>query len=423
MFGTKNITGLLALMAIIPWSDVGNAPFDSSTPLGQIISTGRSALCGLYQNYPGFGLPDPTGIGAVSRALWDRVCGSPQTPPVPINPPIQGGKCKCTLYRVSYTFRVFPNPPSSEEIFLYGPIRIMGWNGSQLGTGLDFVVYSGDAACFGRVRTNLLGQADPQRVGSGETFARITAITALNGGPDDCGGQPPIYVPQAPTVPDLNFRAPVTFSPGFTIPVAFIYIRPNFDVNLSPNFNFDFNPTFNLPDLNFNIGFSLGGVTINLNGDLGGDPYIPLPDPRPNPPPRLPDPGNPQDLSEVYRRLDRLQKDLQDLEDCTCIDFTGLVQSQIGTGGGGTANLPARTRYIRVQVTTIPRNSRNWFGRGAPDVENCGWAWFGYNASGQAVRLPIDAVNKTFLVPPGATSFSWTTYSNGNATVTAFRKL
>ncbi len=420
----------------IPYSQLGDQGFAGS-PLGQLVVGARGAACALYNNAPNWAIADPVGIGSLVKSIWDAICGSPSNPlpqPIPIQPPIAGGRCECAQYQIIVS-RQSQGVPQSNIVFnVFGPVIVRGWVASPLGSGLyDYRIDHGSPQCGGRTFTNIFANVVQEDIRTDFTWAETLSITRLDGQPDDCGGQPPIYSPQVPSPSLLNPTVNVDIAPGVTIPVGLVFVKPslNIDVggvniNLSPSFNIDL-----APDVNINIGFNVGGVNINFfprqpaPGQPPSLPPSPSPDPR-QPPPKLP-PGidnDDCDLAEIEEKLRRILERLAKLEECACPSFEGLSPQVLGEGNSLIASLPEKSRWVRVELLQLPPNARSWNGLSAPSPVTAGWAWFSLsNGEDMGDRMPLDAMSKAFQVPPGARRFAFTVYTGGNARAEVYRKL
>lgn len=420
----------------IPYSEVENPPF-SDTPLGQLVNGARSAACAIYNGWPTFAIADPTGLGSLHQAIWDKICpsgGGGPPPLIPIAPPIAGGRCECIEYQIVVARRSQGVEQSNIIFNVPGPVTVRGWVGGAIAPLLDYRIEYGAPDCGGLQFTNVFANVLREDVRSDYTWAEILSITRVDGQADNCGSQPPIYPPQEPPAPILNPVIPITFAPGFTIPVGFVYVKPSLNIDVDGKIGININPSFNIdlaPDVNINIGLSFGGVNINFApkqrpGQPPSLPPSPAPDPR-NPPPKLP-PGIREEedcCDELSEKLRDIIERLKALEECACPSFDSLAPVRIITGNSGIANLPEKTRWVRVFISSLPPNAKSWNGNSAPSPVTAGWGWFSYSAAGESMgqRFPLDAFDKAYPVPRGAKRFGYTIYTGGSGFADAMVQL
>ncbi len=420
----------------LPYSQIEDPGF-AQTPLGQLVNGARSAACALYSNAPNWAIADPTGIGSITKSIWDAICDSPNNPlpqPVPIQPPIAGGRCECIEYQIVVQ-RQSQGVPQSNIVFnVFGPVSVRGWVVSPVAGGnYDYRIDHGAPQCGGATFTNIFANVLREDIRVDYTWAEVLSVTRLDGQADNCGGQPPIYPPQVPSLPFLNPVVNIDVAPSVTIPVGLVFVKPSFNVdvggvgiNLFPSFNVDISP-----DVNVNIGFNIGGVNINFSprqlppGQQPTLPPTPSPDPR-QPPPKLP-PGidnDDCDLGKIEEKLRKILERLAELEECACPSFEGLSPQLLGEGNSLIASLPENSRWIRVEILQLPPNARSWNGLSAPSPVTAGWAWFSYsNGEDMGDRAPLDSMSKAFEVPRGAKRFAFTVYTGGVARAVCYRKV
>ena len=414
----------------VPWEQARSEPF-RSTPLGQIVEALRGATCSIYRSMPQWAVGDPIGIGAMTRAIWDAVCPLPEERPPSYPPPInqlpQGGRCECVPYQLVVSRRVGGIQQSNIVFEVNGPVVVRGWVEGNAGE-YDFRIdHRTLTDCSVRTYTNIYANINIENISPTDTWVEVVSITRVDGGPDRCGYQPPIYPPVSPPPePAMNFDVPVQISPGVTINIPVVFVKPSLDVgvNLQPQINIS--PSFNLdlgPDIDVNISLGFGGPKISIQpkpSPPGGPslPPSPAPDPRqPKPlPPRFVDPDEEECCEELSYLLEEVRKKLQDLAECACPPPPDS-RSLRGQGESGEVVLSEGSRAVEVQVVKLPPRARSWDGGNAPSPITAGWAWFKFDDQFMGSRVPVDATRKVFEVPKGAIAFAWTLYHGGDARV------
>lgn len=416
------------------WGDVNDGPL-GSTPLGQLIQGLRSGLCFLYEEYPQWTGLDPLGIGVVSQTVLDAVCDRSPINPPPFPPPIPqfplGGRCSCVDYQLVISRRSEGVQQSNIVTTVKGPVTVRGWVSSAVAGKFDFRIDHLSNDCSQFTYQNVFAGIRREDIDPSNTWVEVLSINRLDGNPDDCGVQPPIYPPAVPPIPALNFEVPVNVG-GVNVNVPVVFVKPKLDFSVVPTLNL--NPSFNVdlaPDINVNISLGIGGPKVSIQPrplPPGAPiPPTPAPDPRPGPPPSAP-PGvevDDQDCCEdVLDRLRLLDARVRELLACACPDEDlSTFTSFLGEGNSGTFALPEGSLFVKLQITRLPPRARSWNGLLAPSPVTAGWAWFSLELPDwMSSREPVDALRKTFPVPEYATGFSFTLYSGGHATVSVVRK-
>ena len=405
---------------LVPWDELSKPAYGNGTQIGSAIQQAGAFLCDMYQRFPRWLFPDPTGFGALVQGISDQLCsGTPVPPPLPY-PPIPGGKCFCVTYRISWISKLFA-APAPGSIDVKGPVTVLGYETNETGL-LQYSIVAQNNTCTAPYKFAVISNFTAEDFANGLAYVQDVAIVRLDGLPDTCGDQVPRPDPIIPTVPDLNRVVPIVIAPSVTIFTPITLIRPTLAINLDANVNINVQPTFNFPDIGLNIGFDIGGVNINNSFNIGGaSPPIPLPDPRDNPPKLPPGQNTDVDLTKVYKELDEIKDELDAIKQCACDEYT-LTAQTLDIGNSGEVSLPPNTQYVRVQITTTAPAFKRQNGVNGPDVLHAGWAWFRVAGNGLSEREPIDNTQKVFFAPQGSNSFAWTVYAGGVATITAYKR-
>ncbi|MGL5936069.1 MAG: hypothetical protein ACRCZI_10680, partial [Cetobacterium sp.] len=123
--------------------------------------------------------------------------------------------------------------------------------------------------------------------------------------------------------------------------------------------------------------------------------------------------------------LDPVIDKLNQLLDCACDDDSGFqfINGSVAEGNNGTILLPVDAYAVRVTLLDMPITpKKEWGGGQAPDVYYAGWTSM-MAFGGSRLREPIDYQEKTFLVEPSTTAFSWTCRQFYTASVLVVRKV
>lgn len=408
-------------MSFITWEQFGGGAYAAGTAVGDLIRAAGGFYCDAIRQYPNWSLSNPLGLDPISRGINDRLCGGRPDLPLPDQPALPGGRCFCSRYRVFYEVDPDNAPPFTASYDTNGPISVLGWQSGLNPAAYDFRVISQNDSCNGLRTENLVANISQTAINNGYKV-RVTNITPLAGAPDNCGGQVPKYDPIQPPINFLERNVNINLSPTIPIAIPVILVRPNVDITLSPNVNINLQPQFNFPDLGINIGFDLGGININNNIASPTINFGVPRDPRPVPPQLPPGQSVDTDLTELYRRVRVLQDQLADLLECACPPDKTLTPQTLGNGESGTFPLPAGTRFVILQLNTIPGNRKFQSGFNAPDVLYAGWAWFRNTLNSQSEREPVDASIKYFIPTPNSNAFCYTLYGGFSGTVIAYRE-
>lgn len=407
-------------MPFIPWGDLSQQQYQTGKAVGDMIRAAGSFYCWAARNYPQWSFGDPIGIGALTRGVNDQLCPDDPPLPEPDQPALPSGKCFCSRYLITYTVDPDVFPPFSASFQMNGPITVLAWQQGVAGT-YRFTVIGQNDTCTGVRTENLVANISQASIDNGYDV-KVNTITPVGGAPDNCGGQLPRYRPVRPRVEELTRNVNINLSPVIPIITPIVLVRPQVDVSLSPNVNINLSPSFNFPDLGINIGFDIGGVNITNNIDNSSSPILLPPDPRPSPPTAPPGRGSDPDLTELYRRIRRLQDELEAVKECACEPDKVLTPVTLGQGNSGTFNLPQKTRFVVLQLTTIPGNNKFQEGFNAPNVLYAGWSWFVNPLGSLSTREPVDAERKYYVATPNAAQFAYTLYGGFIGTAIAYRE-
>lgn len=381
-------------------SDQGTQTADT---LRNVANAAANAVCDLYEDYPSGIIPsfgDPTGVGAFTDGLLNRLCSPRGKVPTPPTVPFSGGQCVCVQYRVQGTYNGFGIGSGNFDLFAFGPIGAI-FNNKLPGGDNRYGFLSGTDACGGRVFNGVIQSGLDGTV-------TITSVTRQDSQPDTCGDPPPQYPivvipPEAfsPTIavnfPGVTVNAPVTVIPTVFAPLT--VFRPELNVKVGP----------------INVNFNLGGVDFDVNLPSGDSVVLPPGDTRPTPPTPVPpknQPSQPCDLTEVNRKLDEIRE-------CACKEEKTLKSVAYGLARGRSIALPSDTQYVLV-ITDSTSGVKFQVSEGnAPDVYYLGWYSFGRGANaGEKVALNFEACG--ILCPEGATNFSYSLNFGSVASLTVY---
>lgn len=416
-------------MTDLSYDEVRDASHDAGNGLGNLARAGRTALCTLYQNTPQWLLPDAFGDpgGILARGFYDNICRPDFPPPSVPPPPFNGGQCP-VQYNVSYTVTAFfpPNPSGSFStagtVSIFGTIK--GTRVAKVGSQWNvFLVGGANGNPGASVDTTLLSIADTYDT----PVATITAISRVDGQPDNCG-DPNAEDDRVPPVNQIEYNTTIEVG-GLDVSVPITVIRPTLDVDVN------FRPEVVVNVGGIDVNFRLDGITFNIPPGVDSpSPTYPLPDPRPNPPTRPPSGGGGggggdcpdvnldpilNKLNEIETTIDVIDENVVELLDCdrcerlpiTSSEYTG---NQIGSGNSGLFSLSEDAEWVELVLTQIPENARIQFGMEAPDVRYSGWYAF-RTGNRMLERRPIHYENNALPVPKGVTAFSYTLYTGHEA--------
>jgi len=176
-----------------------------------------------------------------------------------------------------------------------------------------------------------------------------------------------------------------------------------------------------IPDLGTQIEFGPDGAKIrNYNPS-------PYPQPQPQGDPRIPPPKTataececPCDVSEVLKKIKEVKDEEDEIKQLVTPPEYDYSTSVLLTGGGGSADLPAGTYAVKVDVFGQEANAKGQEGNGGPNIWHQGWYAFGGQGIFGGDRKPLSYLHHWLPVPEFATSFCYTVYTGQNAQVTAF---
>lgn len=404
-------------MPFIPYVEIPSNPnLAPDTPLGQMVREAAKLANTINDQFPDWARPAPPILDPVGEGL-SQLANDPRVKPVPL-PPFAGGQCCGTTYAITYQYQT---PGGLQQVTgsftgKLGAPQIVSSGPGLLGANIPYTRCDG-VTQFLAAWANV--SIESYKDGSYSAIA-IVSLEAVNG-PDDCGDPLPVYPPVIPDTDDLDITIPIVIAPNLTIPINFVYIRPEVDVNIDADLNFNIPVTINLPDVNLSFGFDVGGVNINI-GKGGGGVVLPTkPDPRePSPKPTPTGNGSDRDLLFVINQLRRIKEEVDDIKECACEPGTSVQAISYPADVARVINLPARTFLVRLTINQKPLNAKTQWGQGAPDVYYAGWASFGYANGGWEDRMPIDYLEKSFIPPRQPQSFSYTCYVGFTASLIVY---
>lgn len=379
----------------------------------QIADAARTFACSLYRSQPGALIPNP--ISEALHHAWDAVCGDPPTAkplPAPPAPPYKGGQCRCTLYRVYFSWlsNVYqPGTRQKNDGLTYGAVE--GITIDQDTGSRSFTIY-----LIGRGKPpNPCGNPGTRSIAvsgglfNGEVYSdlRIDSIVIEGGGVDTCGDPPKVFPPAA-APPAGGYTSPpvaITFNDGDTNNYYFNFTPPSppslpagFIPPIVINYiNASLSPSFKIP-----ITFNFDG-SINFGSPSGG--------------------GN---FSDDDRNI---IKNIQNNSNTTNNNVT-KINNEFNNFVNNTNNKPPKPEdfdppppptdpgtheksylaAVEISLTELPKNAKTQYGAGAPNVIYAGW--FEWMRKGKACpREPIHFQGSVFLAPPGVDGYSYTLYT------------
>lgn len=367
--------------------------------------------CILYREFPAAIVgetPNP-----FARGLMDTLCNDREPLPPPPSSPFSGGQCVCAGYRVRYRFTfTFPNNPPgivNLSVDLYGPIG--GIRLIQTGEFEERI----QILCRGNYPSPPCSPVPfwqdvriEQSVGV-DSNPSITSVERLDG-IDNCGSLGASYPPS--TIPDNRKTGTITniYNDGatYTLPIVYAPITGSipikFDVGGIP-FKFDF-----------------GGLTIGDGGEA------------------------PVDLSPILRRLDKVDADLYNvIEDNADIkgslikvdnDVVKVKKSvdkpppKFGSTDYDEDVKPPEAppeesgiealSFVKLELISIPKNSKNQSGNESPTVYYAGWFEFRTGIFSYP-REPIHFITNIFEAPTGADGYAYCLYVGYEGEVTVIK--
>lgn len=405
-------------MAFIDYIEIPNHPaVAEDTVLGQMLREAAKLVNDVNDNFPDWARPVPRIIEPWGDAVR-TIAGRPGPPPIPALPFV-GGQCCGTTYEIVYQY-LTPGGTSTVNAAFTGKLgapQITSSPDGLLGASIPYT------RCDGVVQ-RLAGWANvtPKAYQDG-LYGPITiaAVIPLYGGSNNCGDPLPVYPPIIPTDDDLKRTGDIVISPDITIPVGFVYVRPDIDVDVNVDANFNVPVTINLPDFDIDFNFDVGGVNINIGTGGNGTTIPTKPDVRdPKPQPSFKQTNYDAEFRFINSQLRRLKEEIDDIKECACDDPPVVNTTTYGAAQSRTITLPARTILVRLVATSYSNNVKNQAGINGPDVLYLGWASFGYAGQGWEERSPIDYDNKSFIPKRQPESFSYTMYTGGSAQVVVY---
>jgi len=354
-------------------------------------------------------------IGTQLRKAFfgDDAIGPPTTP-------FLGGQGTGT-YHVQVQYQTTSGGVVTEDFpNIQGPI--VGISGTHATSGFpQATTRYGMTFDAGRQTVNVGDLADDDIVSA----PSIISVTP-NGAPDAYKNPVPQYEPLPYPPGTLNPTIPFPFLPGSPeYPAEIVpFRRPGGTPDkpaTEPGQEEEPKITINIPDLGLTIDFKPGGV-----------------EPRQYNPQAYPMPGNQSDptasqktrppttcececdLTEVISKLDAIKAEEDDIKDLVTPPQYDRQVQVLGGGQGGTANLPANTKLVTIDLGAIPLNARKQFVAGSPTVYYCGWYAFGGEARYGGERTKIAYQTNAYPCPDEATTFTWGMYEGFDCTVRAY---
>lgn len=424
-------------MADIPWAELNDSASKIGGATAAIVQNAQSAACRLYREYPGWllNIQSSNPGGAALRGFWDRLCPAPEQQPPSPDKPFSGGQC-CTNYRITWRVispNVSPEPISVTRPGKVGSMRI-AYERNSLGeiSGRRFELPVG-LNCPGRTPSFLFLAA---QTGNNGVFnpiqVIIDSVVRTDAQPDTCGELPPQFPIILPPPDALDFNTPITIGGdtyNFNIVIPVTQFNPT--VNFRPEFNVDVG--------GINVNFDMGGVNVDFTPEINLPSFPANEDPRsptnrpPPVPPRPPSGGGCPDvnLQPVLNAIADVDADLavvgtnvELLLDCDRCDRPPVESPDLGTiaypaSQSRQVSIPTSAVWIRVLIEQKPVNAKMQAGIASPDVYYCGWHSFG-GGSSAGERIPINYLDNVYPVPEGASSFSFTTYTGFEASLTIY---
>lgn len=381
-------------------SDQGTQTADT---LRNAANAAAEAVCNLYENYPSGVIPsfgDPTGVGAFTDGLLNRLCAPRGKVPTPPAKPFNGGQCACVNYSVKATTTGFGLPDLNLELVRPGPIsgirKQKNPNGNDTAYGFDF----GSDGCQSGFAAFISSQLDGT--------VTITSVTRVDALPDTCG-DPPVQYPVV-TIPPNVFAPNITVGlPGgaVSIPVTIIptLIRPELE----------FRPEFNIDVGGINANINLGGIDLSIDPTFDTPITLPPGDSRPSPP----TPTTSKEPRPAQCNLDEVIKLLEDIKECACGEEKELKSLSYPPARGRSILLPPDTQYVVISAIAGDGVKFQVAEGNAPDVYYLGWFSFG-NGAGAGEKLALNFLQCGIKAPEGATSFTCSLNFGSVASLTVY---
>ena len=403
-------------MPRINYGDLNDWSNRQGNRFGELIKRAKSGACDLYRRFPGFMTGTEfitTPGGALSRGVWDNLCGDdpgglPNLPPQPF----EGGQCPCVVYDVTVTYDLIDGTTRRQTQSLYGEIGevVVEYEPNnnigepdESGPGRVGIRCRGDlfvsAECFDTFVSNYIFGFVAKR--SIDTFT-IVSVVRKDGNPDDCGNPPRGWNPNDRLIPSPDdLMDEIQDDPdngndfGITIPVVYAPINNDLQINVDVG--------------GITIGFDLGGVTFSPEISPSGDIT--------NNPPGDPVPNNPSDpkLDDLGDKLDELSDKIDDIEP-NCPDspvFDPPLNPDDYDQEEKTEEDPKKEdgkeglSYVLITLSKLPIERKQQAGEGSPDVVYAGW--FEWLIDGLPLpRQPIHFQQSLFAAPRKVTGYAYT---------------
>lgn len=374
------------------------------------VDEAKKYACGIYKNFPGALVPNPSDAGY--KSIWDDLCYEappgilPGLPPKPV-PPFLGGQCCDGYYYVDYT-NFFPGisgdgKRTSRE--LLGKIL-----GIRITQNPGFRVFEIEyQRCNGtKLYESALSSGDPQAT------VTINAVRPSRGQGDTCGNLPKKF-PPSPPVPVGGYTSPPT------IIISDDGDENNYTFNFYPPRKEDFPDTPFPPivinvdgvnvDLNFDITFNFGGgvnVSVPGGGDAGLSPALA---------------GEFKNLSDKLSAVGAATSDIKEN-----VDFSFFppffptapnVQKEVKPVAAGEQE-DNKEGLLGVYVELTELGKEVIFG--TPNITFAGWLTFKLQG-GYVPREPIHFEQGYFPAPSGSTGYALTFTKGAKGTITVFSKV
>ena len=203
-------------------------------------------------------------------------------------PPMRGGQCPGTRYRVRITVRIDGGAPIPASTSAFGPLSGPAIESISTGNNREAVILRGFTSSGNLNVQQMISGTDNQRLSD----LVVTSLEVTNGGPDDCGDQP--------------FDDSVQYPPGKELPEP-----PSVGDEVAPKAPFDVDITINDIDvpITIEVGPGFFGGDKGTRVDVNGRPYDILPDGGVS----VPDNGE-EDLPPGVSLADKIEELQEELE-------------------------------------------------------------------------------------------------------------
>lgn len=426
-------------MTLLPYPQQGD-PIPG--PFGPILQPARNLLCETWRDHPGWIVAPGTPATPLLVPLMDRACppGSPR--PEPPTLPFPGGQCPA-YYWVTYRAKYLRNPGEGfdetiefQSPFL-GPISgIKSVDSPVAGTPYitrrDSILFDG-----GRQERSVQQYTI---AGGFEGSTSIVSVRRTDGQPDRCGDLMPVYpTTPEPQAPDIEIVTNINIGGvNVSVPIAIVPLIFSPTLAFSPQILVTVGPIA--------LHFGIDGIDVSLPASPRNPPRLPAGrDPRTIPPlPRFPSPpqapdtslpptaappiaAEPCDLTPILDYLnDVIQPELIELLDCDRCDVepgdSSWTQNIIYTGQSGNLIIPAKCKFIRLELVTIPTTKKSQAGGEADNVIYAGWHTL-VQWNGHYPRQPIHYQFNVLEVPPGCEYYSFTLYNGYIGRITSIARI